>query len=298
MDFRFRDYITVPFNFLRINREWRKAEQYNADEMEQYIVSRLQNICRYAQQHIPYYRRLFQSINFDPELLTSLEYYRKLPILNKDTIREHFDEMHTDELNKMMAVIDRTSGSTGTPLQFYLDKNVNQAKFCLFYKAWSMAPEWHLGANQVLIGGYSEGVYKYIWKTQILSLSSFYLSENTVELYYDLIKKYRPKFLRGYPSALYLFAKLLEQKGLKLHFSSIFTMSETLLPFQREFIESFFGGKVFDHYSHQEGLASICQCPSGKMHAQNFYGYHEIVDDEGNPVSEGETGRLVCTSTM
>ena len=280
---------------MKIYKKWNALECGTPSNMEKYILQRLKYICQYAKKHIPYYQDLFHSIGFEPEKLDSFSYYQKLPVMTKDIVRENFDKLQSDELSKLRAVICETSGSTGTPLHFYLDKNVNEASFCLFYKTWSMAKEWGLGKNQAMISGYAEGLYQYQWKTQVLALSSFHLSEENVETFYRLIKKYRPKFLRGYPSALYLFGKLLEQKGLSLHFSTIFTGAETLLPFQREFIESFFQATVIDHYTHWERTASICNCLCGKLHAQNFYGYHEILDDYGNPVANGEEGRLVCT---
>ena len=295
MDFRYKDYLTAPLELLCILHEWEKFESLSKAEMDEYILARLRRICSYAQKHIPYYKKLFQDISFDPEKLTSFEYYRKIPVMNKEIVRQHFDELQSDELKKLGAVICETSGSTGTPLEFYLDKNVNRASFCLFYKTWSMADEWKLGSRQVTLTGYAEGVYQYQWKTNILALSSFHLSEENVELFYSLIKKYKPKVLRGYPSALYLFAKLLEKKGLRLTFKTMFTGAETLLPFQRKYIEEFFGGKIIDHYTHWERTASICNCKCGKLHAQNFYGYHEVVDDNGNPVENGVKGRLVCT---
>lgn len=295
MDFRFKDYVTAPLELLHILKEWENFESLSKEQMDEYVLAKLRVICKYAQKHIPYYTKLFQDINFDPDKLISFDYYRKLPVMNKDTVKQHFNELQSDELKKLGAVICETSGSTGTPLQFYLDKNVNRASFCLFYKTWSMADNWKLGSRQVTLTGYAEGVYQYQWKTNILALSSFHLSEENVELFYSLIKKYKPKFLRGYPSALYLFAKLLEKKGLRLQFKTMFTGAETLLPFQRKYIEEFFGGTIIDHYTHWERTASICNCKCGKLHAQNFYGYHEVVDDFGHPVKNGEKGHLVCT---
>lgn len=295
MVFRFKDYISSPWNLIKICHEWNQLEKLSKEDMNQYVIGRLRAICKYADVHIPYYHDLFHSIGFEPDRLDSFSYYRKLPVMNKDTVRENFDRLQSDECSKLGAVICETSGSTGTPLHFYLDCNVNQASFCLFYKTWSMAKDWKLGKTQAMISGYAEGLYEYQWKTQILALSSFYLSEEHVETFYRLIKKYRPKFLRGYPSALYLFGKLLQQKGLTLHFNTIFTGAETLLPFQREFIESFFSAKVIDHYTHWERTASICNCACGKLHAHNFYGYHEILNHDGDSVPYGNEGRLVCT---
>lgn len=295
MVFRLKDYLSAPFNLFRIEREWKRVEQLAPAEAEQYTIKQLKAMCQYVNQHVPYYQMLFSEIGFNPEQMDSLEYYRKIPVMDKTTVHINFEKLQSDEIEKLGAVVCETSGSTGTPLHFYLDKSVNQASFCLFHKTWSMDPNWHLGCKQVTLTGYAEGIYSYQWKTRILELSSFYLSGDTVGLFYNLIKKHKPKFLRGYPSALYLFGKLLEQKQLKLSFDTIFTGAESLLPFQRAYLEETFNATVIDHYTHWERTASICTCGQGKLHAQNSYGYHEIVDAQGQSIPNGEEGRLVCT---
>ena len=57
-----------------------------------------------------------------------------------------------------------------------------------------------------------------------------------------------------------------------------------------------FGCRLIDHYSHWERCGSICQCPHGRYHADNDYGFHEIIDADGQPARPGEIGRLVATS--
>lgn len=294
MDFRIRDYIATPFVMIKIRRWMEKAPKLSAAEMDQILVKQLKDLCIYAQDHIPFYKKWFEEANFDPNLMNSLEYYEKLPILDKNIIRDNFENMFSDEAEKLGAVECETSGSTGTPLHFYLDRNVNAASFLLFYRTWKMNKKWRLFKAQATISGYAEGKWHYNKMSKILYLSSFHLSEENIKEFYALIVKYKVKFIRGYPSSLYRFAQLLEKNNLKLQFEVMFSGAETLLPYQREYIEHFFGGKLIDHYTHWERTASICECMSGNLHAQNDYGYHEIVDESGEKIANG-IGRLVCT---
>lgn len=294
MDFRLKDYITAPIRLIQIGKWMKKAPRIEPDEMEKILVEQLGELCLYAEKHVPFYKKWFAAADFDPRLMTDLKYYEKLPLLDKNTVRKNLNEMLSDEAVKLSAVECKTSGSTGTPLRFYLDKNVNSASFLLFYRAWKMCKNWNIFRAQATISGYADGKWKYSRITKILYLSSFQLDDDTVKEFYDLIIKYKVKFLRGYPSSLYRFAQLLERHNLKLEFKVMFSGAETLLPYQRKYIESVFNGKVIDHYTHWERTASICECMSGNLHAQNDYGYHEIVDDKGHSLAEG-IGRLVCT---
>lgn len=293
MDFRFIDYIGSPIKIFNLLYEWRKIER---DEIyyKKWLINHLKKICLYANNHVPYYRELFDKCGFRPEKMDSLDYFQRIPILTKEIVRNNFESLQSDEIKNLRARMCETSGSTGKPLHFYLDKNINHATFCLFYKTWSMADNWHLGKNQVAITGYTAGEYTYQWKNQVLNISSFHLSIDSIDRLVSLIKKYKPRFLRGYPSSLYLFAKLCEAKNIHLKFKYIFTGSETLLDFQKNFLEDFFGATIFNHYTHWERTASICTCKCGKLHAHNYYGYHEFLDDSYSPILEG-TAHLVCT---
>ena len=51
---------------------------------DEWVLGRLRKICKYAQQHVPFYHDWFQKHNFVSDQLTSFEYYRELPVLDKD----------------------------------------------------------------------------------------------------------------------------------------------------------------------------------------------------------------------
>lgn len=294
MDFKVKDYVSAPFQLIKIGRWMKRAPYLEKEQMDKEVLGKLKEICLYANKHIPFYKEWFKKANFDPEKMDSFEYFERLPVLDKDTVRNNMKDMLSDEFEKLGGVECETSGSTGTPLHFYLDRNVNAASFLLFYRTWKMAPEWSLFKGQATISGYAEGEWKYSKTTKILYISSFNLNDDNIKKMYDLIKKYKVKFIRGYPSSLYRFAQLLQKNNLKLTFPIMFSGAETLLPYQRQYIEGFFEGKIIDHYTHWERTASVCECKSGRLHAQNDYGYHEILDREGKNIKKG-VGRLVCT---
>jgi phenylacetate-CoA ligase len=95
---------------------------------------------------------------------------------------------------------------------------------------------------------------------------------------------------------MYLFCRLLRDQGLDLHIPMIISGSEMLYDFQRQEIEGFLGARIYNHYTHWERAASILECSAGRLHVQQDYGFHEILDGEGRAVGPGEPGVITVTT--
>jgi phenylacetate-CoA ligase len=65
----------------------------------------------------------------------------------------------------------------------------------------------------------------------------------------------------------------------------------------RDLVKKAFGCRIIDRYSSEEFGAIAMQCPKhDHLHLIAPYLYMEVVDEEGNPVPEGELGRIQLTS--
>ncbi len=122
---------------------------------------------------------------------------------------------------------------------------------------------------------------------------------------YQRLRRYRPLFLKGLASVLYVFALFLEQQCVvDITFSGIFSTGEVLLPFQRRLIESVFKTKVYDSYGRMERTVAISECPSGGLHINPEYGVLELVDRQRSsnvPTADAgganvTTGRVLGTA--
>ena len=138
-----------------------------------------------------------------------------------------------------------------------------------------------------------------LWKIDrvrnFLYLSAYHISEDNVELYVRKLREWKVKFLRGYPSSLYLLAKHMAAKSLSIDPpKAILTASETLLPHYRTMIEDTFGAPVFDWYGLGEPAITIMECEAHEgMHVNMEYGVCELLPDPDLP---GDQRRIVGTS--
>jgi phenylacetate-CoA ligase len=123
------------------------------------------------------------------------------------------------------------------------------------------------------------------------------MSEQSLEAYVAEIGRRRLRFLEGYPSTLFILATYLRRTGQTLPMQAVFTSSETLHPVQRDAIEQAFTCRLFDFYGLAERaiFAGECEAHAGR-HLSEDFGYTEVVDESGQPVTPGNWGYLVGTS--
>jgi phenylacetate-CoA ligase len=295
--FRFKDY-SYPFGVLKYHRLFKKAPYWSREELEAWSRASRVAIVTHAYENVPYYRRLFDAHGIRPSEVGRPEVWERIPLLDKEIVRANTDDLisRTADPKRMMWVT--TSGSTGMQLRILLDEHINAAAFALFWRAWGSGGYYHLGQRHAIMKGvFYEAGWRYNRAIRALELSTARVGPQTVELFRNLILKYRPRFMRGYPSAMYLFSRLLRERGLDLHIPMIITGSETLYDFQRREIESVLGARVYNHYTHWERCASVLECDEGRMHAQLDYGYHEILGEDGQAAPPDVNG-VVTVTTM
>ena len=83
---------------------------------------KLRALIHHAYRNVSFYRGKMDQRGLNPGSITSIEDLSKLPIVSKKEMREHFpDKLVAENVSKKRFILDRTSGSTGEPLNFYRD---------------------------------------------------------------------------------------------------------------------------------------------------------------------------------
>ena len=220
--------------------------------------------------------------------------------MKKKILKEKNKEFFSKKCNLFNSVTLHTSGTTGTPLKIKVSKKDLRKRYLILLKTMT---DFGFNVTKPLgrFTGYNLADNDIIYRKDILNnhffLSSFHISKKNINKYYEVIIKNNIAYLEGYPSAIYLLAKLLKENNLQINcIDAVFTTAEKLHNYQKEFIESFFNCKVFDYYGSNDQSVLIYTCPYGKLHLANVTGYLEVLDETGNDVKEGEVGSMIVTS--
>ena len=264
----------------------------------------LRRMLIFAGQNVPYYRRLFRDLRFDPATFRNLDELQKLPVMTKETIRQHFDELVPAGIGRIPHIVETTGGSTGTPMKYLVSNRDRMLGGALLYRGWGYAG-YGLGDRMVFLAGMSLGVTadKQLIKSvhefarNIRKLSTLNMGETEMRSYAAMINDFKPRFVRGYASSIYAFARWAMENDVQLHRPhAVFTTSEKLYPRMRETITNVFGCDVFDGYGLYDGGLTAFECPEhAGLHIDTERSVMEIVDAEGRQKETGH-GRIIATN--
>ena len=240
-----------------------------------------------AYDNSSFYKKLYSDAGIKKDDIKCLEDIKKLPIITKDMIKAHAEEIRIAP--KWKLIKNHTSGTTGTPLMVYEDWPSIWREQAYFY-CYRKRCGYTYGQPIVSLRGNLEkkDLYLKVHISNTLYLSSYNINPQTTELYYKQIVKHKPVAIEGYPSSLYSLALMLRDKGLQLHIPVAFTSSESLLDYQRELIEKQFDTQIFDHYGTTERTIRLSE-------SFNHNGYFE---DPGYSINEYTEDGEITTSLI
>jgi len=268
----------------------------DAEFVREYQLSHLKNIIKLASEKSIYYKEILKEINPDT---FSFEDLAKIPILDKETVRSSAEELLT--IDKSKADTASTSGTSGKPLKFYLDKSRSVKEWAFVNSIWEQIGynHKHLRASLrgVKLSNPDKKPYDYNPALNELRLSPFHMYPHVMDKYLELITKYKVDFIHGYPSGVDILAKYAKKtvwkkpKSLK----GVFVVSETMFDHQRVLIEEIFG-KVASFYGMSEKVGIAGEIEPDLYEFEPLYAFVELIDDDGKPVTEkGKIGRIVGT---
>lgn len=275
------------------------SERWSRKEIEQYQLEQLRKIVAHAWGNTAAYRARMEEAGVSPESIRSLDDARRLPLVTRCDIRDHLAEFTAASSG---AEYVTTGGSSGIPLGFYRNRGAFARELASKAHQYHRVG-WREGDRQLVLRGLTidtPGHIEFVEKFEELRCSSYHLTDEHMERYYRRALEYQPKWLRCYPSAGFLFARFLEERGWRIpSITGVLCASENLYDGQRELLEKVFG-RVFSHYGHYElaVLAGYCEHEPA-YHVLPQYGYAELIDAAGRPVTTpGAVGEIVATSFL
>jgi phenylacetate-CoA ligase len=298
-------------------RPWTEARRLSelqwrsADELAARSLAALRDVLAHA-SGVPHYRDCFADAGFDPAALRHLDDLRRVPVATRAALRAGFpDRVVAPGVPPSRRFLRRTSGSTGTPFEFYADRaDLDRwiGSFLFFFQEWAGAPPWH---TRLRIGGDSEWAIdlsglpllgglarRWLLGERRLVLSGLTLDAEGLRTAVARLAG-RPYFVWAYPSYAARLATALLARRLELaqYPEVVVASGEVLSEPNARVIGTAFRCRVVNHYSAWEvpHLAQSCPDNPDLLHVNTERAVVRIVRPDGGDAGPGEEGRVLIS---
>jgi phenylacetate-CoA ligase len=293
-------------------QEFRAMQWRSPDEIRDLSWGRMRAMLAYAAAHSPFYRQKFEGAGIKPEDIREPEDLVAVPITTKDELREtlRVNWPLTDDQAPHERSIVTTTGSTGEPFSFPLDGDANNKRTAMMFRniEWyghrlgdRSARLWRTDHNRPILDKLKKEVFGRrieISTHDDRTPEGSAIDEAKLADWCERIRRYQPKAVDGYVSALTLLARyILENRVQGIHCEAIVTGGEYLSDHARKLLEEAFRCPVFNRYGGSEVGFVAHECgehPDHKLHVNAEIMWLELVN-EGHPASPGDLGEVIIT---
>jgi phenylacetate-CoA ligase len=256
----------------------------------------------HAYATVPYYREHFDRRSLHPDHLRTWNDFLRVPVLTKADIRVAGKGLLSNAYDPKMLHCKKTSGSTGVPLEIWIDEPALQRKRACTLRSdeWS---GWRWGEARAVLWGDPECRH-HGWRGRLrnallerqLHLDTLRVNPAQLADFADRLRRRRPTLIYGHAHSVYLLAQFIRSTGHRdIRPRGIITTAMVLLDGQRRHIEETFGCPVTNRYGCEEVSIIACECDQhAGLHVIGDNVYLELVR-EGRPVAAGEPGAVVVT---
>lgn len=250
-----------------------------------------------AYNNIPFYNKRMQECGIDIAKLTIPDDIQKIPTLNKKELQKEYKNLINPNINSKTGT-ERTSGSTGTPLEVIKDREKSGYIRAVMFRCYNQYGI-TIGDKQGRFWGEPTNVRgKFIenlkdFLANRIRLSAFAVSDEHFKIHINRIMRFKPKYFYGYPSFIYAFSEWMLKNKIKLDslkMNAIIVTGEILYGFQKEKIEEAFSCKVVNEYGSTEVGVIAFECPKGRMHVNADHVYVESISEQN-----GNSNQIIVT---
>jgi len=287
---------------------FRTRDRWSKAQLSAYVEHQLAELLVRAFDQVPHYRKRWSDLKLSRGDLTKLKpsELQRLPLTSKAEVRidpRSFVAANAGQAEKLRRY--DTSGSTGTPIATYCCPSDHR---CFVAAREVRSFNWagvSIQMPRAMIGGRSvvpefeanPPYYRRNRAEKQVYFSAYHISRATAANYVEGFNRYRPEFSTGYAYSHYMLARAMETEGLRLNYSprAFVLSSEALTAEMKSTIRRNFGVRAYEEYGAVENCVLATECEHGSLHVNPDFALVEILDDAGEPVSEGRPGRVVCT---
>jgi phenylacetate-CoA ligase len=293
------------FETERLVEEALSRESWSFKEWKVWQEERLAYVLHRAATQVPYYREQWSARRRKGDR-ASWEYLENWPILEKDSVRENPQAFVANDCDVGRMFHERTSGTTGKPLNLWWSKDTVRAWYALsearirYWNGVTRRDRWAMLGGQLVTPVSHRHPPFWVWNRGLnqLYMSSYHLAPGLINYYLDVISNYRLVYLYGYSSSLYALAEgALESGRQDLAMAIAITTAEPIYERQRRAIARAFHCPVRETYGMTELVVAASECSVGRLHVWPEVGLIEIVDERA-PLLSDSSGDFICTGLL
>jgi len=252
--------------------------------LDAFAFRRARDMAVHAGAHVPVYRERYGAAGADPRAIATWEDFRRLPLMDKTTIREGWPGRSVAEGSNLDdCILSTSSGSSGMVMTIphrgdrmwpYLISGQRMLR-------WATADRYPFWYRQA---------YVYTSEYPLLRVPGFYPlafipTSADPERLLDQLETLKPHLLHTYPTVLRDLIALAPDRMAALRLRGCSVGSELSTQAERDSWAQVLGIRVCDEYSSEELGRIASQCPEGRYHLHEDVVFAETVDDDGRPTT-------------
>jgi len=273
--------------------QWHAADQIARTQWQQ-----IQVLLGHAYDNVPYYQHRFREAGITPGQIRDWSDFTKIPVLTKDDLRNPPCRIVARDRRGASSSYS-SSGSTGPSSTVLVDRIAAAYRHAAVFRM----RKWmglEIGDRMIMFWGRQLDLKNRVvdhLKDLLLNRRTFSTHALNAELmsrYSRMVRRFKPKLLYGFASAIYQFAQHLDAHNQDLRGSGIravLVTGEPLFGYQREAMQDTFGCPVYVQYGAEEFGPLAYECPSGSLHVMAENVYIEVEE----PTDSGGKGNLLVT---
>jgi phenylacetate-CoA ligase len=261
---------------------------------------------QFVKRHSPYYQHLFSQCPISIEQIQHVHDFKRVPLTTKNDFATHHFDFYTINTESILEYCT-TSGTTGSPLtvglnQSDLDRLCNNEKFTFELAGVNKndVVQLMLTLDKQFMAGLA-----YLSGLRAIGCAVVRSGPGSPAFQLESIIRHRVTVLVAVPSFLIKIIDYAKQNNIKLEELSVQKVicigepirDENLSPnFLAQRISEAWNIELYSTYASSEMQTAFSEC--SKMcgvHLNEDLIYAEVLDDDGNEVSDGECGELVIT---
>jgi phenylacetate-CoA ligase len=267
------------------------------EKIERLRHLKLTSLLSYCYHNIPYYQDQFKTLGAEPGDFKTVNDLSNFPILDKETLRDRWEEFHDPLAGRENWIHYRSSGSTGIPLELWYHpaERLRMGFTVTRELQYNGMKPWHRIVN-VTEPRHSGPKNK--WYHRLGFMNEKFLSVyDKSDLNLSKLTEIKPHVIIGFPSILMLIGQeLSSNKSISWRPQLLFTLAEVLTPEDRLLMKRLWGTEPIDFYGANEVGHIAFQCSLRQGYHINVDSVHLELLSGQQPVSPGDRGEVVVTN--